>query len=162
MRLRSTFAALCLLPALLTACDDDPSGPVDQIYTLQSVQVEGRTGLTPPATLFEGRIADCGGGTPCDFRYQLRRATLALRQNGQYTFSAEYPLRFAGTGRPTAEFSEATFEDGTYVIRNNTITFNANGDSFLSPTGTLQNSQLIVGVTDPFEFFDDLMLTLSR
>lgn len=159
MKLRNTLAALLLLPALLAGCDDDPSGPTDQIYTLQSVRVEGDS-LALPALLFEGRV-NCGASTPCDFRYQLRRATLALRHTGQYSFSAEYPVRLTANGR-TDEFSEATFEEGTYTIRGNAVTFDATGDSYLSPTGTLQRGQLTVGVTDPFEFLDDLMLTFGR
>ena len=160
MKLRKALAALLILPVLLAGCDDDPSGPTDQVYVLQSVQVEGRTGLTLPALLFEGEV-NCGGSAPCDFRYQLRRATLALRQNGQYVFSAEYPVRLAVAGN-TNEFSEPTFEEGSYTIRGNTITFDAAGDSYLNPTGTLQSGQLTVGVTDPFEFFEDLTLVFAR
>lgn len=159
MTLRKLAASLLLLPLLLTACDDDPSGPTDQIFTLQSVQVEGRT-LAAPALLFEGQV-NCGVGLPCDFRYQLRRATLALRANGQYTFSAEYPVRLSYTGN-TDEYSEPTFEEGSYTIRGNTITLDAAGESYLSPTGTVQNGQLTVGTADPFEFFDELALTLTR
>lgn len=158
MKLQRLAALLLLSPVLLGACDDS-SGPTDQVFTLQSVQVEGAV-RPAPALLFEGQV-NCGVAQPCNFRYQLRRATLALRANGQYSFSAEYPVRLVYSGN-TDEYSEPTFEEGSYTIRGSTITFDADGEAYLSPTATLQAGQLTVGVSDPFEFFDSLTLTLAR
>ena len=94
MRLRflSIIGALLLVPALLTGCDDDPSGPTDEIYSLNSVVLEGDT-LNTPAVLYEGPVQFSDGST-AELRYQLRRGTLLLLNNGRYEFSGQYRLEF--------------------------------------------------------------------
>lgn len=150
MKLRSAIATLVLLPVLLAGCQDDPSGPKDEIYSLATVQVGGNN-LTLPAVLFSGPLP-CGRPAPCNIRYEARRGTLLLLQNGRYEFSAQYRISTAGGEFPT--FDEGAFEDGTFTVNGNAVTFkatntNAPEGQYLASTGTRQNGELSVGIEDP-------------
>lgn len=160
MKLRSTLATLFLLPALLVGCSDDPSGPVDEIYSVQSVTVDGAS-RTLPGVLYQGP-ATCGVGITCDLRYELRRATLLLRVNGRYEFSGSYLVTETSSPPKFSAFSVGAIEDGTYTRSGETITFTATSSSassdasrYLQTPGTLQNGSLSIRILDPL-FEEDI------
>lgn len=158
MRLRflHIVGVLLIVPALLTGCDDDPSGPVDEIYSLKSVVVEGDT-LNAPAVLYDGPV-QLNDGSTTRIDYQLRRGTLLLFDNGRYEFSGYY--RYVFPQLNSEPFTEGAFEDGTYTRTAAGITFTpaAGSGRFLGSTATLQNGMLSVSAEDPI--FNNFSYTL--
>lgn len=151
MKLRSlcTLATLLLLPALLNGCDNDPTGPTDRIFTAQSVRINGQGAALPLPTVFFSGPVPCGSGVTCEIRYEVRRATLILRHDGRYEFNGEYRLSESNNRFPAE--SPGAFEDGTYRVQGEVVTFTpaASSNVFVQGTGTLQNNVLTVSILDP-------------
>lgn len=160
LRFLSAVGALLLAPVLLTGCDDDPSGPVDEIYSLTSVVVEGDT-VAAPAVLYDGPVELTDGSTT-EIDYQLRRGTLLLLENGRYEFSGYYRYRFPQLN--SEPFTVGAFEDGTYTRTATNITFTpaAGSEQLLGSTATLQNGRLAVAAEDPLFINFSYTLLLDR
>lgn len=149
MKLRNTVTALLLLPFLLVGCDDDPSGPKDEIYTLQTVQVNGTT-RPLPAMLYSGPAIG-PGGVSLNIEYQVRQGTLLLFENGRYEFSGSYRLRETSNPPRLEAFNVGAVEFGTYTRTPTNINFRPDNasDQYLASTATLQQGVLTVNVMDP-------------
>ena len=156
LRFLHIVGVLLLVPALLTGCDDDPSGPTDEIYSLQSVVLEGDT-LSAPAVLYNGPVRFTDGSS-AELRYELRRGTLLLLNNGRYEVSGQYRVEFPQ--QQNRSFTQGAFEDGTYTRTATGITFTpaAGSDRILGPTATLQNGIVSVTAEDPL--FNNFSYTL--
>ncbi len=159
MKLRTALATLFLLPALIAGCSDDPSGPVDEIYTMQSVQIGGQARAVP-AEIFTDNVNYGGGVGTLNSRYSVRAGTLVLRVDGRYSFGADYRLVTTDNpANPTIDFRQGAFEDGTYTRSATGITFSPapGAQRYLSGTGTLQNEVLTVTILEPlFEEFSNV------